>query len=227
MLYKTRGIVLSFFKYRETSIIVKIFTEDFGLQSYIENGVRSSKGKGKIALFQPLTLLDLVVYHKKEKHLSRISELNLNTPFYSIPTDIKKTTIVIFLTEILSYTLKEQEENRPLFQFIYEALIFLEKNDYQIENFHLFFMMGLSAFLGFGPEKIVDMNNQFSEHGIPLARDEKVILEKLLHAPFGETLNINKNLRIRLLDLLIDFYRLNLENIKNVKSVQILKEVLE
>jgi DNA repair protein RecO (recombination protein O) len=83
MLHKTRGIGLSYLRYRESSIITKIYTEAFGIQTYIVNGVRSSKSKNnRIALFQPLTLLDMVVYHKnKEDTVHRISELKCYAPF--------------------------------------------------------------------------------------------------------------------------------------------------
>ena len=85
MLHRTRGIVLSYIKYKETSIIVRIFTEAFGMQSYIVNSVRSAKSRGKMALYQPLSLLDLVVYHKSGKDLQRISETKFSYAYSSIP----------------------------------------------------------------------------------------------------------------------------------------------
>jgi len=81
MLHKTKGIVLNYIKYSDTSIIAKIYTEAFGLQSYIVNSVRSSKAKNKIALFQPLTLLEMVVYHKNHQGLQRISEMRTAEPY--------------------------------------------------------------------------------------------------------------------------------------------------
>ena len=101
MLYKTQGIVLNYIKYRETSIIVRIYTESFGLASYIINGVRSKKARHKIAFFQPLTLLDMVVYHKRNAKLNRVSELKCKEPLMDLPTNIKKSSIAIFITEIL------------------------------------------------------------------------------------------------------------------------------
>lgn len=227
MLYKTRGVILSYIKFRETSIIVKIYTEEFGLQTYIENGVRSTKSKGKIALFQPLTLVEMVVYFKQGVEIQRISEIKCSTPFFSIPTDIKKSVLGIFVTEILSLTLKEHTENNALFGFLTDALLFLENHDEQIENFHLFFMMGLSGFLGFGPETARDIRRQMIENGIVITADEELILKKVLETPFGANLNIGKNQRMRALDILIDFYRINLDSFTGVKSLSVLKEVLE
>ena len=118
MLKRTRGIVLGHIKYKESSIIVKVFTEEFGSSSFIVNGVRSSKSKGKAALYQPLTLLDLVIYYKESKELMRISEAKMASSFSEIPFDPVKRTIGMFLTEFLSKTLREEQANRSLFEFL-------------------------------------------------------------------------------------------------------------
>ncbi len=82
MLIKTRGIVLSYLKYRETSIIARIYTERLGVQSYVVNGVRKAKPPGRIALFQPFTLLELVAYVARGSGgLTRLSEFRCAEPF--------------------------------------------------------------------------------------------------------------------------------------------------
>jgi len=227
MLHKTKGIVLNYIRYKETSIIVKIYTEEFGLQTYVENGVRSARSKGKIALFQPLTLVDLVVYFKPGADIQRISEIKCRHPFYNIPTDIKKMTLGIFITEILVLTLKEHTGNPALFDFLQEALLFLENQEEETENFHLFFLMSLSAYLGFGPETARDIRMQLQEHGISMNATEEAVLQKILEMPFGGRLGISKSQRLAALDHLVWFYRANLDGFTGVRSVQVLKEVLE
>src|SRR3954469_12504744 len=108
MLHKTRGVVFRFTKYGETSIIVNIFTELFGLQSYIVNGVRSKSAKNKIALFQPLTLLDLVVYHRENANILRIKEVKCLRAYQDLTSDIKKSSIAMFINEILNKAVKDQ-----------------------------------------------------------------------------------------------------------------------
>lgn len=227
MLHKTRGIVLNYIRYKETSIIVKIYTEEFGLQTYVENGVRSARSKGKIALFQPLTLVDLVVYFKPGAEIQRISEIKCGHPFYNIPTDIKKMTLGIFITEILVLTLREHTGNATLFDFLQKALLFLEGQEEYTENFHLFFLMSLSAYLGFGPETARDIRMQLQEHGIAVNAEEEVVLQKILETPFGGRLGIGKSQRLTALDQLVWFYRANLDSFTGARSVQVLKEVLE
>src|SRR5436190_7926757 len=123
MLVKTRGIVLNFIKCRETSIIVRIYTEQLGLQTYIVNSVRKKGPATRIALFQPLTLLDMVVYNSGSGGISRISEYKCSYPFRSVLYDIRKSSVALFLSEIISLTVKEEEENPPLFNFLYQSII--------------------------------------------------------------------------------------------------------
>src|SRR6478609_6413457 len=141
MLHKTRGIVLGHIKYGDSSIISKIYTEEFGLQTYIVNGVRSKSSKNKIALFQQLTLLDMVVYHKENREINRISEMKCNTVFHSIPFEQKKICIVIFIAELLGKTIKEHYPNKELFEWILHTIAYLDEMPEKYENLHLQFMI--------------------------------------------------------------------------------------
>ena len=91
MLHKVKGLVLSYIKFKETSVIVKIFTDRFGLQSYIINSVRSSKSKNKIALLQQLSLLEMVVYKNDSKDIQRVSEFKSLVPYQEIPFEHHKS----------------------------------------------------------------------------------------------------------------------------------------
>lgn len=151
MLHKTRGIPLGYIKYKETSIIAKVYTEEFGLQSYIQNGVRSSSNKNiKIALFQPLTLLDMVVYHKKGVDLHRISEMKTAYTYKVLHTDICKITIGSFLTEILIKCLKDESKNEALFEFLFAS--FVSFDHLNSNDFHLKCMIRLGQYMGFMPK---------------------------------------------------------------------------
>lgn len=227
MLHKTKGIVISFVKYKETSIIVKIYTEAFGIQTYIENGVRSAKGKNKIALFQPLTFLDLVVYHDTKKEIHRISEIKCLYPYHTITVDIKKSSLAIFINEVLNNSLKEHSENTPLFNFLEDSLKYLDQNEEQIENFHLYFLINYCFYLGFGPESEDDVVNQLNEHAIPVNSEEKKLIKELIQQDFGASLQISKALRIKVLELILLYYKIHVEGFGNLRSMGVLKEVLE
>ena len=228
MLHKTKGIVVSYVRYRETSIVVKIYTERFGVQTYIENGVRSSRGKNKIALFQPLTLLDLVVYHDTKKEVHRISEIKCHHPFRTLPFDVRKSSIALFLNELLNKTLKEQEANQPLFDFLFVSILLLDELPNGYENFHLIFLVKFSFFLGFSPQNAAEMEAQFQEFAVPirLLDTQKKAINELLFADFTSHLVFDRTTRNQVLDALLFFYKLHIENFSDIKSLTVLREVL-
>jgi DNA repair protein RecO (recombination protein O) len=230
MLHKTRGIALNFVRFRETSIIVKIYTEEFGVQSYIVNGVRSAKSKtNRIALFQPLTLLDLVVYHKsKEQTIHRLSEVKCSVPFRSLPFDFVKSSIALFITELLVKTLREEESNRPLFQFLTESILFLDNTDKNYENFHLHFLAQMSFYLGFGTETVREMEQQLNENLYPYTFTPSVreALQQFLLMPYETQVPLNRTQRAQLLDALIFYYKIHLEGMGEIKSLEVLRELM-
>ncbi|HSZ26101.1 MAG TPA: DNA repair protein RecO, partial [Cytophagaceae bacterium] len=177
MLQKTRGVVLGYIKYGDTSIISKIYTEEFGLQTYIVNGVRSKSSKNKIAMFQSLTLLDMVVYHKENREINRISEIKCNTVFHSIPFEQKKISIVVFLAELLGKTLKEHYHNKELFELIIHTIAYLDEVQEHYENLHLQFMIQLASFLGFSPGSVDELMQEIL---ISLSEEEKNALAQLM-----------------------------------------------
>ena len=219
MLHKTSGIVFKYFKYRDTSIIVKIFTEAFGLQTYIVNGVRTKSSKGKIALYQPLTLLDMVVYYKESVEINRISEVKCRSPFQSLSTDIRKTTIAMFLAEILYKTVKEEGEVKELFNFIFHSIEILDHLPGDYENFHLQFLLKLTKYLGFGVETSDHFFDSFPEEDAEPVR-------QLLKNPYEHHVKIANNMRRILLNHLIKFYQTHIDTLKEIKSVKVLQEVL-
>ena len=229
MLQKTRGIALSYIRYRETSIIARVYTEEFGLQSYIVNSVRTARSKNnRIALFQPLTLLDMVVYYKNDRDLHRISEVKTSYPFQSLPFDVAKSTIAMFVTEMLNKVLKEEAGSPVLFGFLIDSVLFLEEARTNYENFHLAFLLKLSFFLGFGPENAREFESQLRENLYPFLPDNEMgtALNIMLRQPIGSPVKLNRASRNDLLDALVVYYQVHLDSIGEVKSLPVLREIL-
>jgi len=222
MLHKTRGIVLGFIKYGDTSIISKVYTEEFGLQTYIVNGVRSKSSKNKIALFQPLTLLDMVVYYKEDRDINRISEMKCNTVFHSIPFNNKKMSMVIFLAELLGKTLKEQAPNKELFDLVLHSIAYLDEAESHFENLHLQFMIQLAAYLGFSPGSVEEILREIK---INLPLEERSILENIMNAGPDEFIKMKNTSRRQLLDCLTRYYSIHVENFGTLNSLVVLQEV--
>jgi DNA repair protein RecO (recombination protein O) len=221
MLHKTRGIVFRFTKYGDSSIIVTIFTELFGIQTYIVNGVRSKSAKGKIALYQPLTLLDLVVYYKENASIKRIKEIKCLHQYQTVSTSIRKSSLAIFMNEILNKAVKDESHASEIFEFLLSSLVLLDHQEDNIENFHLIFLIKLSRFLGFGAHQAEEILGVRM-----LDQEEEIILNRLLSADFTESVSMTNDQRRNLLEAILRFYTLHIEALGEIRSIQILKEVM-
>lgn len=238
MQVKTKGIVLQAIKYSETSVIAKIYTEKLGLVSYIVKGVRSAKSTSKAALLQPLTLLEMEVSHRENKQLQFIKEFRRDYVYRSIPFDTLKSTIAIFLLELISKSIREQEQNSEMFEFIYEALRMLDMSDPLNPDFHLLFLVHFTRHLGFVPHGNYSEQNAFFEMTegvfIPqqsemnvMSKNESKLLSDLISANmFAPTpLKITRQERKQMMTNLIRYYQLHLENF-SLRSPEILEEIL-
>lgn len=240
MLYKTEGIVFYTSDYGNTSIIAKVYTQQFGLQSYIVNSVRSAKGKNKIIFFQPLSLVNMVVYHKAAKGLQRISDISFSHQFTSIPFSIIKTSLALFITEILYRSIKEEESNEELFHFIQTSVLFLDAEENNFQNFHLLFLLKLATHLGFKPNgtyntqtTIFNLSEGVFQPTVPphpyfIQQDAAQLFSKLCMLSYQELKNINvsKPIRDDMIETLLLFYNLHLPSGFKIQSHLILKEVM-
>ena len=149
--HKLTAIVLHTKKYRESSLLAYVYTNLFGRQTYVVNGVRSEKNKTGMAFFQPLTLLDAVAYHNPKSELQRLSEYGLLQPLHSIPFAVNKNALALFIGETLYKTIREHEPNAALFRFLVRAVLDLDGLTQGVSNFHLYFLVHLSRYLGYAP----------------------------------------------------------------------------
>ncbi|AIZ63120.1 hypothetical protein PK28_04395 [Hymenobacter sp. DG25B] len=237
MLIKTRGIVLGYIRYRETSIIARVYTERLGLQTYVVNGVRKAKPPGRIALFQPFTLLDLVAYTSRTGGITRLSEFRCSESFSSIPYDVRKSSVVLFLSEVVSRTVLEEEENVLLFTFLHDSILAFDQQKEGFENFALAFLLRLASYLGFGAESGQEITSQVAFAGAapttaadsgPTAlrfQEFDQYFDELLRDP-GSASVPNGRVRRELLLVLIRYYQLHIEKLGEIRSLAVLSEVL-
>jgi len=228
MLKKTSGIVLSHIKYQETSIIVRIFTRDLGLKAYLVNGVRSMSKGSKIALYQPLTLLDLVVYDKENSGLQRISEAKINTPQRLIPFDMARTSLALFATEVISRSILEGYQNEELFDFLSTSISTLDDPKTSLAHFPLFFLLENAKHLGFAPEEaegflVESLHHPFSSEEINLVLP---YLKNLQDQGYRPTSSLSLPLRRKLLDHLVAFHAQHLAHPHPLKSLPIIRQLI-
>lgn len=240
MLHKTRAIVFKTTDYGESSVIVQLFTEKFGLQSYIINGVKKPKAKITRNMLQPLHLLDVVVYHKANTSIQRIAELKNAPVLLSIPYDVVKSCIAIFLNEVLYKAIKQQSEDENLFEFIFSSIEWL---DHQIEglvNFHLLFLIQLTRYLGFYPDTSFGESadyfdikdgvfSRYKPNSVSyLSPPHTQNFYRLIACSFGDCpqLKIGNEERRYLLNKLLEYYAMHIESFGNVRSLSVLEDVM-
>ena len=240
MLHKTRGIVLKTTLYSESSVIVQVFTEKFGIQSYLINGVKKPKAKIPMNVLQPLHLLDMVVYHKVNTQLQRVSEARPSPVFKSIPYDVIKNTIVQFLNEVLYKSIRQQGAEDALFSFIYNAISWFDETEKPSANFHLAFLLKLSRFLGFAPheqtrkdQKYFDLQEgEFTSlmpiHPYFIEKTDADFFLLLFSTSFEKIfeIKIDNATRRFLLDKILIYYTLHTASFGQVKSHQVLEDIL-
>lgn len=239
MLHKTRGVVLRTIDYSDTSIIAKIYTEQFGIQSYLIKGAKRKKSLIKANLFQPFSFLELVAYKKEKKHLQTLKEARPEIHFTSIPNEPAKTSILFFLNEITAKCLQEEENNPELFSFLHETIQTLDEEENNFINLHLIFLVRFSRFLGFYPQGIFSDTNFIFDlregkfinkeplHPDYLTMENSRLLNKIILCNYYTMKNLVLSGRERknLLDIILRFYELHISSMASISSRKVLEEV--
>ena len=243
-LHKTRGLVLRTVKYGETSLVVTIYTELFGIQSYLVNGVRSSskKGPGKANLFQPAAILDLIVYHNELKNLQRIREFKWAVLYQHIFFDVLKNSVALFMVELLQKCLRQPEPNAELYYFVEDAFLHLDAGESRVlANFPLFFILHLAGFFGLRIDDIYNERYPFfdlvagqfvaehPQHPHVLEGNYSYITAQLLRVRQPEELQelaLNQDTRRILLQAYLTFYVVHVPDFGEMRTLAILQTVL-
>ncbi|MGM0497013.1 MAG: DNA repair protein RecO, partial [Bacteroidota bacterium] len=239
MIQSTRGIVLHSFKYGDTSIICNIYTESHGKIPFLIQGARKHKAKLKANLFQPFFLLDLEIYYKEKRQLQKIKEARNAYPFESILYDDSKRSIAIFLAEVLNKTIQSEDHDKQLFEFVFNHIKILDLKEKGLANFHLYFLVHFTKFLGFYPQNNFNADNKYFDlkngyfakvkpfHKNHLDEKESEMFHEIMKYSKDqhENLHISPSVRKKLLNKIIDFYYLHHSGNIHFKSYQILKEV--
>ncbi len=243
MLQNTRGIVLRSVKYGDTSLITSIFTEKFGIRSYIVQGVRSARARGgKAGLLQPATLLDIVAYHKSQSNLNHLREFQPAYIYTSLQEEVVKNSIALFSVEVLLRLLPEHAEMPELFEVVYHYFCDLDKksND-RVANFPLYFLIACSKLMGYAihgsytPQTpYINMQEGAFTHNPPAIssylheEETKMLGRLLLSGDIEELENIDMNavIRNRILDWYIEFLNMHTQHMGTIKSLAVLRQVL-
>ena len=244
MLHKTKGIVLRTIKYGESSVVVTMFTELFGVQSYMVNGVRmvSKKGSSKSVFFQPSAILDLIAYQSDFKNLQRLKEYKWEFVYHHIFSDVIKNSVALFMIELLTKCLKQPEPNPDLFYFTEDALHHLDEASEAITaNFPIFFALHLAVFFGFrisdeftGETTYLDLQegsfvNHQPLHPHYLQDNEAEVVSHILKVMQPTELaevQLNQEGRRRITYAIEQYYRFHIPDFGSLKTLPVLREIM-
>ncbi len=226
MKIQTNAIVLSALKHKDTSLIVRCYTQKYGLQSYVLHHIlKAKKGKINSAYFQVLSQLEINATHKPNQTLHSISEVKLHHTYLNLQTNIYKSTVVLFLAEILQNVLKEEEQNTDLYHFIETALLWYDLHDFNA-NFHLVFLIKLTQHLGIYPDASKTHLNFFIHNK---NNQQIILLNTLLGTNFDalHTIKMSAQSRNEILLEIINYFNVHLGDFRKPKSLAILHDVFK
>ena len=243
MTHKTKGIVLRTVKFGETSVVVTIFTELFGIQTYMVNGVRTTKkSSAKANHFQPGAILDLVVYHNEVQVMQRVKEFKWDFLYRNVLSDVIKNSIALYMVELLQKCLQQPEQNSDLFYFCEDVFIQLDSaNNAVTANLALYFSLHLTHFFGFrmndghnADRNILDLEEGNFVEGQPahahfIDGENALITSHFLKVKQPqelESIKLHHHVRRKLLLYYQDYYALHIPNFGQMKTLMIMHEVL-
>jgi DNA repair protein RecO (recombination protein O) len=242
--YKARGIVLHTVKYGDSSLVVYLLTDLLGRQTYMVQGVRSSRGHGnRGALLQPMFVLEFEGLETPRAEMHRMREVRAAVPLRSVPFDVRKSTVALFMAEMLYRLVRAVEPNSPLFDFVLGAVEALDPMEQGVADFHLRFMVGLSRHLGFFPGNEWAPGHRFDireglftpimpRHGSVFSHENSELLAVLMDMPDFGAENppstfpaLNRTRRVDFLNAMLAYFGYHLDAGRDIRSVDILREV--
>ncbi len=238
MLQTTKGVVLHYIKYGESSVIVKIFTQHYGVQTYILKGIHSKKNKQQKAYLQPLSIVEIEASQQENKSIQFLKSIKIDYPYQSIPFNIYKSTIAFFIAELLTKTIKEEEANTELFSFIISSLGYLDEVQEHFSNFHLVFLAKLTSVYGFQPQlntykdksyfnlQDSDFTTEKPNHPFFLCQENSQRFNHLFLIDFNHLheLHFSNSSRKEVLTALLDYYSIHIQNLSTLKTKDVLED---
>lgn len=239
MIRTFNGIVLKSIKYGETSMISEVYTREHGLKKFIAGSVRKAKSRMSPGLFQPMSLVQMVAYEKPGKDLNRVKDISPLHLYRHMPMEINRTAVGLFITEVVRYTIRTDESNPELFDFLLDVFRFLDETDRSIANLPLSFLVLYSGWMGFEPENnyseeksVFDLQEgRFNVVSTGLQQIEaplSSLFSQLLASDMESSadIKIKRKDRQQLLQSLLDYYYIHIDYMKKVQTHLIFEGIL-
>ena len=231
MYTRSKIIILSTIKYADSDLIVKCISRKMGKLSFLVKGVRKSgKKRNNISYFLPLNVLWATFQYRENKNLLYFKELNIDQPLSNIHQDVKRSSIVLLLAEIIEKAVQEEEVNENMFNYLENSIYWLDTHE-KNQNFHIAFLIGFSRFLGIYPE-IYHLNDSIKNNyniDLNVSDGSLVKLHQLLKDEIDITnshqYKLRKAEKIEILNAMILYYRNMIPNFDIPRSYTVVKDI--
>ncbi len=217
---KARGMVVHTVRYGDSSVIADVYTDKYGMLSFLVKTKRRGRDSVRNLLLCPLAIVEVDFDYREGKSLLRIGDVRLVEAYRSLPYHPVKATIAMFLSEFLLHALRNEEPNQELFAFVVSSMLWLDNRAERFANFPVTFLLRLTRFLGIWPSE---------EEVVPILHDgERQAVKHLLRMNYGtmHLFHFTRGERSRLMQVVNDYYRLHVPSFPELKSVAVLREVL-
>ena len=237
MITSTSAIVLSKIRYKDNDIIVKLFTKEYGAISFIVKGSQNSKkNKIKYVYFQELTILEIQFNYNSKRDLQYIKDIEIKHNYTSSHTDLVKVSVIMFLSEVLSNVITHQKRDIQLYNYIEESLIWYDINKSNT-YFHMIFLIELTRYLGFYPDILSNNFKYFNLEGgsyeksktseYSITGDSLNLFNQILGIKFDSNPlpTLNSKDKMEIINIILTYYKLHINNFKPIKSLEIVKNI--
>jgi DNA repair protein RecO (recombination protein O) len=240
MQVKTSGIILHSIKHTDSATIITVYTRQFGRVSYMVHGVNKKKSSCRAAILQPLSIVEMDVFHTPGKNIQRLKEMRLEQPFTGIPYNPVKNSLALFLSEVLYRTLRQTEPDDSLYLFLENSILQLDCSETGISNFHLVFLLKLTRYLGFEPNQDEEQVNYFDlMNGVFLKQkplhvhfvlpEVSADFIRVLNADYSNMHNLafTRARRANLLQIIVEYYQLHIPDFHGLHSLAVLQSLFD
>jgi len=240
MQVKTSGIILHSLKYTDSTTIITVYTRQFGKVTYMVRGVNKKRSVNPAAILQPLSLVEMDVYHTPGKNIQRLKEMRMEHPFSGIPFDPVKNALALFISEVLFRTLRQTEPDDSLYLFIENSILQLDCTVKGISNFHLVFLLKLTRYLGFEPNQDDAQVNYFDLMNGVFLKEKPLHTHftlpevssdfiRVLNADYSNMHNLafTRARRAGLIQSIVEYYQLHIPDFHGLHSLSVLQSLFD
>lgn len=228
MLTKTEGIVLRCYNYKDNKYLTHILTREYGIVTYAVYAPQSKRSRTRMSYFQPLTLLELDVEHKPNRTIQAIKEIRPVVAGLNLVTSPHKISVAMFVAEVVNACILPENPDANLYSSMRQVVTMLNSESGIDGHFPLMFTLQLADYLGFNPthdaERLVV--NEFL--GSAQDSNERTLFNRLIEAQENGNVKVFTHTeRQILLRTMLRYFKFNLPDMPEIKSLAVLEDLFE